>query len=98
MVFLLYFRTTIIENNCTDIKKTVNFYVTTVVNKESFLRVVMSTEVRERISLLQSQRISRLGHCKPEFRLKWLKQKGAVLVVVWSFLVNSVFHFVVLGL
>ena len=40
MVFLLYFRTTIIENNCTDIKKTVNFYVTTVVNKESFLCVL----------------------------------------------------------
>ena len=37
MAFLLYFRTTIIENNCTDIKKTVNFHVTTVVNKESFL-------------------------------------------------------------
>ena len=34
---LLYFRNTIIENNCTDIKKTVNFHVTTVVNKDSFL-------------------------------------------------------------
>ena len=42
MVFLLYFRSTIIENNCTDIKKTVNFYVTTVVNKDSFLCVSKS--------------------------------------------------------
>ena len=57
----------------------------------------MSTDKEERISLFQSQRI-RLRHYKPEFRLKWLKQKGAVLVVVWSFLVNSVFHFIVLGL
>ena len=57
----------------------------------------MSTGQEENISLLQSQRIM-IRHCKPEYRLKWLKQKGAILVVVWSFLVNSVFHFVTLGL
>ena len=55
-------------------------------------------EEEESISLLQSQRIYGLRLYKPGFRLKWLRQKGAVLVVVWSFLVNSVFHFVTLGL
>ena len=46
MVFLLYFRTTIIENNCTDIKKTVNFHVTTVVNR--FFPVICHTVTQER--------------------------------------------------
>ena len=31
-------------------------------------------------------------HYKPNYRLKWLKNKGAILVVFWSFLVNSVYH------
>ena len=34
-----------------------------------------------------------LHRCKPSYRLKWLKDKGAIMIVVWSFMVNSVFHF-----
>ena len=61
-------------------------------------KVTMSTgEKAGLLTLLQSQRLSH--HCtKPKYRLKWLQQKGAVLVVVWSFLVNSVWHFLALGL
>ena len=49
------------------------------------------------LSLLQSQRLNH--RCtKPKHRLKWLQQKGALIVVIWSFLVNSVWHFLALGL
>ena len=41
---------------------------------------------------------SLLHQCKPNYRLKWLKNKGAILIVVWSFMVNSVFHFLMFGL
>ena len=30
--------------------------------------------------------------CTPACRVKWLKNKGAILIVVWSHLVGSVFH------
>ena len=35
--------------------------------------------------------------CRPAYRVKWLKNKGAILIIVWSFLVSSVFHFVRAG-
>ena len=35
--------------------------------------------------------------CRPSCRVKWLKNKGAILIIVWSFLVSSVFHFVRAG-
>ena len=38
-----------------------------------------------------------LRRYKPNYRLKWLKNKGAVLVVSWSYLAFSVFHFMILG-
>jgi hypothetical protein len=48
------------------------------------------------LSLLQSQKLPH--HCKLKYRLQWLKQKGALLVIIWSFLVNSVWHFLDFGL
>ena len=48
------------------------------------------------LSLHQSQKLPH--HCKLKYRLKWLKQKGALLVIIWSFLINSVWHFLALGL
>ena len=35
--------------------------------------------------------------CRPTYRVRWLKNKGAILIIVWSFLVSSVFHFVRAG-
>ena len=32
--------------------------------------------------------------CKPVCRLKWIKNKGAVLIVIWSFLVTPVYYLV----
>ena len=44
-------------------------------------------------SNFQSLRISSAqACCAPKYRLKWLKSKGAILIVMWSFLVGSVFH------
>ena len=48
------------------------------------------------VSLFQSQKLPH--HCKLKYCLKWLKQKGALLVIIWSFLINSVWHFLALGL
>ena len=48
------------------------------------------------LSLYPSQKLSH--HCKLRYRLRWLKQKGALLVIIWSFLVSSVWHFLALGL
>ena len=31
--------------------------------------------------------------CKPAYRIRWLKNKGAVLIVLWSFLVSHVYYF-----
>ena len=36
MVFLLYFRNTILAKDCADCKMTVNFHITTVVNEDFF--------------------------------------------------------------
>ena len=36
-------------------------------------------------------------HYKPRYRLKWLKSKGAILIVIWSYLTFSVYHGMVLG-
>ena len=30
--------------------------------------------------------------CKPACRVKWVKNKGAILIIIWSYLVVSVFH------
>ena len=30
--------------------------------------------------------------CKPAYRVKWLKTKGAILILIWNYLVFSVFH------
>ena len=30
--------------------------------------------------------------CKPTYRIKWLKNKGAMLIIIWSYLVMNVFH------
>ena len=30
--------------------------------------------------------------CKPTYRIKWLKNKGAILIIMWSYLVMNVFH------
>ena len=30
--------------------------------------------------------------CKPTYRVKWIKNKGAVLIIIWSYLVMNVFH------
>lgn len=30
--------------------------------------------------------------CKPAYRVKWLKNKGAILIIIWSYLISSVFH------
>ena len=40
---------------------------------------------------------STLKRYKPKYRLQWMQNKGAVLVVLWSYLVNSVFHFLTIG-
>lgn len=45
-----------------------------------------------------SEEPSIIGYpCRPAYRVKWLKNKGAILIIVWSFLVSSVFHFVRAG-
>ena len=43
------------------------------------------------------ERIYLKACCKPTYRVKWLKNKGAILIIVWSFLVTSVFHLVKSG-
>ena len=55
----------------------------------------MSKREDENLSLLRILYI--LKQYKPKYRLKWLKNKGAILVVIWSFLVNYVFHFLIIG-
>lgn len=30
--------------------------------------------------------------CKPAYRVKWLKTKGAILILIWNYLVFSVYH------
>ena len=35
--------------------------------------------------------------CKPACRVKWLKNKGAILIIIWSYLVMSVFHLLRVG-
>ena len=30
--------------------------------------------------------------CKPVYRVRWLKNKAAILIIIWSFLVTSVYH------
>lgn len=35
--------------------------------------------------------------CRPACRVRWLKNKGAILIIIWSFLVSSVYHFVRAG-
>ena len=39
----------------------------------------------------------RISLRQPRYRLKWLKNKGAILIVVWSYLILSVFHAMILG-
>ena len=35
--------------------------------------------------------------CKPTYRIKWIKNKGAILIIIWSYLVTSVFHLLKTG-
>ena len=30
--------------------------------------------------------------CKPAYRVKWLKNKGAILIIIWNYLVMSVYY------
>ena len=52
----------------------------------------MSTSGDENISLLGNIASLRLRQYKPRYRLRWLSNKAVILVVIWSYLVNSVFH------
>ena len=36
-------------------------------------------------------------HFKPTYRVKWLKNKGAILIIVWSYLTTTVFHLLKAG-
>jgi peptide/histidine transporter 3/4 len=35
--------------------------------------------------------------CKPTYRVSWIKNKGAILIILWNYLVTSVFHFLKTG-
>ena len=35
--------------------------------------------------------------CKPAYRVKWLKTKGAILILIWNYLVFSVYHLFQVG-
>ena len=42
---------------------------------------------------ISARLLVRYQRCRPKYRLRWLENKGAILVVIWSFLVNNVYHF-----
>lgn len=35
--------------------------------------------------------------CKPTYRVKWIKNKGAILIILWNYLVTNVFHLLKMG-
>lgn len=35
--------------------------------------------------------------CKPTYRIKWIKNKGAILIILWNYLVTSVYHLLKTG-
>lgn len=44
-------------------------------------------------SSTNSLRIAYIKSCfRPTYRVKWLKNKGAILIIIWSYLVTNVFH------
>ena len=73
------------------------------VTKLQLLTILYSFQPEIQICLLEltttmSEEQSAVGYlCIPVYRVKWLKNKGAILIIIWSFLVSSVFHFVRAG-
>ena len=52
----------------------------------------MTTELNSSLESLTTTDIREIQCCASARRVKWLKNKGAILIVVWSYLVGSVFH------
>lgn len=50
----------------------------------------MSEEFDPSTELLKEEYLK--ACCKPAFRVRWIKNKGAILIIIWSYLVISVFH------
>ena len=51
----------------------------------------------EHVSLLNSGPTTKEQlkvYCKPTYRMRRLKNKGAIMVLIWNYLVTSVFHFI----
>ena len=46
----------------------------------------------EQTSLLSESLIKRQCNCKPTYRVRKLKNKGAIIVFVWNFFIASVFN------
>ena len=49
-------------------------------------------------STMDSLRIAYIKSCcKPTYRVKWIKNKGAILIILWNYLVTSIFHLLKMG-
>ena len=57
----------------------------------------MASELSDLTTSASLERIYFKACCKPTYRVKWLKNKGAILIIIWSYLVTSVFHLVKSG-
>ena len=51
----------------------------------------MSSELSE-LTSESRERIYFKSRCKPALRINWLKNKGAILIIIWTYLVTTVFH------
>jgi hypothetical protein len=49
------------------------------------------TSLLSESSIIDKQQI--MIHCKPTYRIRKLKNKGAIVVLVWNFFIASVFNY-----